>query len=172
MLLQNQYSRTCTVLKWNRNHGLSGSYIYIFSLQRTKGPRQEIQMLTKQLEQLHHRHEESAQTEEKCRDQNKPLKHLEGKVAVNDFFQGRLGLGRNKVRITWSIRHFFDSENDHILLCYLMFKAVTTTYTFLILEKGETFVTKHSDFSESLSSLRTFRFSFYTYLVCIVRAFY
>ncbi|XP_016079265.1 PREDICTED: coiled-coil domain-containing protein 170-like [Miniopterus natalensis] len=63
---------------------------------RTKGPRQEIQMLTKQLEQLHHRREESAQTEEKCRDQNKPLKHLEGKVAVNDFFQGRLGLGRNK----------------------------------------------------------------------------
>uniref|UniRef100_G1PZA9 Coiled-coil domain containing 170 n=1 Tax=Myotis lucifugus TaxID=59463 RepID=G1PZA9_MYOLU len=61
-----------------------------------EGRKQEIQLLTKRLEQLHHHHEESSQTEEKRREQKRPLKCLEGKIAVNDFFQARLDLGRNK----------------------------------------------------------------------------
>ncbi|KAM5340233.1 uncharacterized protein AAES06_024346 [Glossophaga mutica] len=68
---------------------------------RTEGLQQEIQMLTKRLEQVHHHHdhEEASQTEEKCGEQKRPLKRLEGKIAINDFFQERLDLGRNKVRI-------------------------------------------------------------------------
>lgn len=62
-------------------------------------------MLTKQLEQLNHHQEEETvqkltQTEEKCREQRRPLKRLERKIAINDFFQGRLDLDRNKVRIS------------------------------------------------------------------------
>lgn len=62
-------------------------------------------MLTKQLDQLHHHHEEAAaqessQTEEKYREQRRPLKRLEGKIAINDFVQGRLDSDRNKVRIS------------------------------------------------------------------------
>nr|KAF6485591.1 hypothetical protein HJG63_010736 [Rousettus aegyptiacus] len=58
-------------------------------------------MLTKQLDQLHHHHEEAAaqessQTEEKYREQRRPLKRLEGKIAINDFVQGRLDSDRNK----------------------------------------------------------------------------
>ncbi|XP_023382531.1 coiled-coil domain-containing protein 170-like [Pteropus vampyrus] len=69
---------------------------------RTEGLQQEIQMLTKQLEQLHHHHEEAAaqesyQTEEKYREQRRPLKRLEGKIAINDFVQGRLDSDRNKL---------------------------------------------------------------------------
>ncbi|XP_074183476.1 uncharacterized protein LOC109448241 [Rhinolophus sinicus] len=68
---------------------------------RTEGLQQEIQMLTKQLEQLNHHQEEETiqkltQTEEKYREQRRPLKRLEGKIAINDFFQGRLDLDRNK----------------------------------------------------------------------------
>nr|KAF6485587.1 hypothetical protein HJG63_010736 [Rousettus aegyptiacus] len=68
---------------------------------RTEGLQQEIQMLTKQLDQLHHHHEEAAaqessQTEEKYREQRRPLKRLEGKIAINDFVQGRLDSDRNK----------------------------------------------------------------------------
>ncbi|KAF6351606.1 hypothetical protein mRhiFer1_010124 [Rhinolophus ferrumequinum] len=68
---------------------------------RTEGLQQEIQMLTKQLEQLNHHQEEETvqkltQTEEKCREQRRPLKRLERKIAINDFFQGRLDLDGNK----------------------------------------------------------------------------
>ncbi|XP_037690965.1 coiled-coil domain-containing protein 170-like [Choloepus didactylus] len=66
----------------------------------TEGLQQEIQMLTKQLEQLHHLYEEvvqeSSQAEEKYRERKKSLKRLEGKIDVNDFFQGRLDFDRNK----------------------------------------------------------------------------
>ena len=57
-------------------------------------------MLTKRLEQVHPHREEWSQTEEKCGEQKRPLKRLEGKIAINDFFQGRLDLVRNKVRIS------------------------------------------------------------------------
>ncbi|EPQ12560.1 hypothetical protein D623_10027147, partial [Myotis brandtii] len=67
-----------------------------FKIKGAEGLKQEIQLLTKRLEQLHHHHEESSQTEEKRREQKRPLKCLEGKIAVNDFFQARLDLGRNK----------------------------------------------------------------------------
>nr|KAF6501072.1 hypothetical protein HJG59_008053 [Molossus molossus] len=63
---------------------------------RAEGLQQEIRMLTKLLEQVHHHHEESSQTEEKCGEQKRPLKCLEGKIAISDFFQGRLDLRRNK----------------------------------------------------------------------------
>ncbi|XP_076978521.1 coiled-coil domain-containing protein 170-like isoform X2 [Tamandua tetradactyla] len=67
---------------------------------RTKGLQQEIQMLTKQLEQLHHLYEEvvqeSSQAEEKYREPKNTLKRLEGKIDINDFFQGRLDFDRNK----------------------------------------------------------------------------
>ncbi|KAF6130866.1 hypothetical protein HJG60_007834 [Phyllostomus discolor] len=63
---------------------------------RTEGLQQEIQILTKQLEQVHQHREESSQPEEKCGEQKRPLKRLEGKIAINDFFQERLDLGRNK----------------------------------------------------------------------------
>ncbi|XP_059522157.1 uncharacterized protein LOC132216682 isoform X2 [Myotis daubentonii] len=61
-----------------------------------EGLKQEMQLLTKRLQQLHHHHEEPSQIEEKCREQKRPLKRLEGKIAVNDFFQARLDSGRNK----------------------------------------------------------------------------
>ncbi|XP_053529179.1 uncharacterized protein LOC128628569 [Artibeus jamaicensis] len=47
---------------------------------RTEGLQQEIQMLTKRLEQVHpHHREESSQTEEKCGEQKRPLKRLDSK---------------------------------------------------------------------------------------------
>lgn len=79
---------------------------------------QKILRLTKCLEQLQHHSEEAAeessQMQERYREQKRPLKRLEGKIALNDLFQGRLDLDRNKVRIS-HIRHFFDNENDHII---------------------------------------------------------
>ncbi|ELK35546.1 hypothetical protein MDA_GLEAN10003122 [Myotis davidii] len=67
-----------------------------FKIKGADGPKQEIQLFTKRREQLYHHHEESSQTEEKRREQKRPLKRLEGKIAVNDFFQARLDSGRNK----------------------------------------------------------------------------
>uniref|UniRef100_A0A8C5K1V9 Testis expressed gene 21 n=1 Tax=Jaculus jaculus TaxID=51337 RepID=A0A8C5K1V9_JACJA len=66
---------------------------------RTEGLQQEIEKLTKRLEQLHRLHEEareSLQPEENCRDQKRPLKHPEEDIAINDFSPGRLDSGRNK----------------------------------------------------------------------------
>nr|XP_044629665.1 coiled-coil domain-containing protein 170-like isoform X4 [Equus asinus] len=67
---------------------------------RTEGLQQEIQMLTKRLEHLHQHGKAAAQespdTEEKRREQKRPLKCLEGKIDLNDFFQGRFDLDRNK----------------------------------------------------------------------------
>ncbi|XP_019487652.1 PREDICTED: coiled-coil domain-containing protein 170-like, partial [Hipposideros armiger] len=70
---------------------------------RTEGLQQESQRdsQTKGLERLQHHQEEAAtqelsQTGEKCREQRRPLKYLEGKIAINDFFQGRLTLNRTK----------------------------------------------------------------------------
>ncbi|XP_036887642.1 coiled-coil domain-containing protein 170-like [Sturnira hondurensis] len=72
---------------------------------RTEGLQQEIQMLTKRLEQVHPHHcEESSQTEEKCGERKRPLKRLEGKIAINDFFQERLDLGRNKDKTIQKLR--------------------------------------------------------------------
>ncbi|XP_061037468.1 uncharacterized protein LOC133084715 [Eubalaena glacialis] len=57
-------------------------------------------MLTKQLEKQYHHCEETAgessDTEEKYMEQKRPLKHLEGKIAINDLFPGRLDLDTNK----------------------------------------------------------------------------
>nr|XP_031309719.1 LOW QUALITY PROTEIN: coiled-coil domain-containing protein 170-like [Camelus dromedarius] len=67
---------------------------------RTEGLQQEIQMLTKRLEKLYPKCEktagESSQTDEKFKEQIKPLKRLEGKTAINDLFQERLELDMNK----------------------------------------------------------------------------
>nr|XP_045378049.1 coiled-coil domain-containing protein 170 isoform X3 [Camelus bactrianus] len=67
---------------------------------RTEGLQQEIQMLTKRLEKLYPKCEktagESSQTDEKYKEQIRPLKRLEGKTAINDLFQERLDLDMNK----------------------------------------------------------------------------
>ncbi|XP_069343657.1 coiled-coil domain-containing protein 170-like isoform X2 [Eulemur rufifrons] len=67
---------------------------------KTKDLQPKIQMFTKRLEQLHYLYkdtaQESSQTEEKYWEQKRPLKHLEGKVAINDFFQWRLDLDKKK----------------------------------------------------------------------------
>ncbi|XP_006864694.1 PREDICTED: coiled-coil domain-containing protein 170-like [Chrysochloris asiatica] len=68
---------------------------------RTEGLQQEIQMLNKQLERLHHLYEEAIreapQAEEKYREEKKALKRMEGKIAINDFFQGKVYLDRKKL---------------------------------------------------------------------------
>ncbi|KAM9713482.1 coiled-coil domain-containing protein 170-like isoform 3-T8 [Dama dama] len=62
---------------------------------------QEIQMLTKRLEKQSHHSEETARelsnTEKKYMGQKRPLKCLEGKIAINDLFQGKLDLDMNKI---------------------------------------------------------------------------
>ncbi|XP_004371161.1 coiled-coil domain-containing protein 170-like [Trichechus manatus latirostris] len=67
---------------------------------RTEGLQQEIQILNKRMEQLHHLYEEviqeSSQAEEKCREEKKSLKCLEGKIAINDLFQAKVDLDRKK----------------------------------------------------------------------------
>ncbi|XP_010845088.1 PREDICTED: coiled-coil domain-containing protein 170-like isoform X3 [Bison bison bison] len=61
---------------------------------------QEMQMLTKRLEKQSHHSEETAgelsDTEEKYMEQKRLLKCLEGKIAINDLFQGKLDLDTNK----------------------------------------------------------------------------
>uniref|UniRef100_A0A8C3YWE9 Coiled-coil domain-containing protein 170-like n=1 Tax=Catagonus wagneri TaxID=51154 RepID=A0A8C3YWE9_9CETA len=62
-------------------------------MSRTEGLQQEIQMLTKRLEKLYHHCEETAG---KLPEHKRSLKRLEGKIAINDLFQGRLDLDMNK----------------------------------------------------------------------------
>ena len=61
-------------------------------------------MLTKRLKKQSHHSEETARelsdTEEKYTEQKRPLKCLEGKIAITDLFQGKLDLDMNKVRIS------------------------------------------------------------------------
>ncbi|KAB0375091.1 hypothetical protein FD755_013583 [Muntiacus reevesi] len=61
---------------------------------------QEIQMLTKRLEKQSHHSEETARelsdTEKKYMEQKRPLKCLEGKIAISNLFQGKLDLDTNK----------------------------------------------------------------------------
>ncbi|XP_012633146.3 coiled-coil domain-containing protein 170-like isoform X2 [Microcebus murinus] len=65
-----------------------------------KSKTKDLQMFTKRLEQLHYLYKDTAQkssqTEEKYWEQKRPLKHLEGKIEINDFFQGRLDLDKKK----------------------------------------------------------------------------
>uniref|UniRef100_A0A8C9D4Y0 Coiled-coil domain-containing protein 170-like n=2 Tax=Panthera TaxID=9688 RepID=A0A8C9D4Y0_PANLE len=80
---------------------------------KTAGLQQEIQMLTKRLEQLRGHSEEAAgefsQMEERQREQKRPLKRLEGNTAINDFFQERLELNRKKensgIKNSWIAEH-------------------------------------------------------------------
>uniref|UniRef100_A0A673U894 Coiled-coil domain containing 170 n=1 Tax=Suricata suricatta TaxID=37032 RepID=A0A673U894_SURSU len=80
---------------------------------RTAGLQQEIQTLTKRLEQLRCHSEEAAressQRDERSREQKRPLKCLEGNTAINDFFQERLELNRNKensgTKNSWIAEH-------------------------------------------------------------------
>ncbi|XP_049467424.1 coiled-coil domain-containing protein 170-like isoform X2 [Panthera uncia] len=84
-----------------------------FMMKRTAGLQQEIQMLTKRLEQLRGHSEEAAgefsQMEERQREQKRPLKRLEGNTAINDFFQERLELNRKKensgIKNSWIAEH-------------------------------------------------------------------
>ncbi|XP_058150915.1 coiled-coil domain-containing protein 170-like isoform X2 [Dasypus novemcinctus] len=74
---------------------------------KTEDLQQEIQILTKQLEELHHLYEEtvqSSQAEEKYREQKKSLKCLEGKIDINDFFQGTLDFDKNKEKTIEKLR--------------------------------------------------------------------
>ncbi|VFV28830.1 Hypothetical predicted protein [Lynx pardinus] len=80
---------------------------------RTAGLQQEIQMLTKRLEQLCGHSEEAvgefSQMEERQREQKRPLKRMEGNTAINDFFQERLELNRKKensgIKNSWIAEH-------------------------------------------------------------------
>ncbi|XP_045307175.1 coiled-coil domain-containing protein 170-like isoform X2 [Leopardus geoffroyi] len=84
-----------------------------FMMKRTAGRQQEIQMLTKRLEQLCGHSEEAAgefsQMEERQREQKRPLKRMEGNTAINDFFQERLELNRKKensgIKNSWIAEH-------------------------------------------------------------------
>uniref|UniRef100_A0A667G525 Coiled-coil domain-containing protein 170-like n=1 Tax=Lynx canadensis TaxID=61383 RepID=A0A667G525_LYNCA len=80
---------------------------------KTAGLQQEIQMLTKRLEQLCGHSEEAvgefSQMEERQREQKRPLKRMEGNTAINDFFQERLELNRKKensgIKNSWIAEH-------------------------------------------------------------------
>ncbi|XP_044774016.1 coiled-coil domain-containing protein 170-like [Neomonachus schauinslandi] len=67
---------------------------------RTEGLQREILTLTQRLQQLPRHSEEAAressQMQDRCREQKRALKRLEGKIAVNDFIQESLDLDRNK----------------------------------------------------------------------------
>uniref|UniRef100_A0A0G2K6S3 Testis expressed 21 n=1 Tax=Rattus norvegicus TaxID=10116 RepID=A0A0G2K6S3_RAT len=66
---------------------------------KTEALQQEIQMLTKRLEQLHHLYEEAGEgsphTEENYMEQKRPLGYLDAKVSVNCSLRG-LDVGRKK----------------------------------------------------------------------------
>uniref|UniRef100_A0A8C0C3W4 Coiled-coil domain-containing protein 170-like n=1 Tax=Balaenoptera musculus TaxID=9771 RepID=A0A8C0C3W4_BALMU len=87
---------------------------------RAEGLQQEVQMLTKQLEKQYHHCEETAgessDTEEKYKEQKRPLKYLEGKIAINDLFPGRLDLDTNKK----------DNKQEILLNIQQNLKVVTT----------------------------------------------
>ncbi|XP_004409417.1 PREDICTED: coiled-coil domain-containing protein 170-like [Odobenus rosmarus divergens] len=80
---------------------------------RTEGLQQEILTLTQCLQQLPRHSEEAAressQMQDRCREQKRALKRLEGKTAVNDFFQESLDLDRNKensgTKNSWTDEH-------------------------------------------------------------------
>ncbi|XP_027426990.1 coiled-coil domain-containing protein 170-like isoform X1 [Zalophus californianus] len=80
---------------------------------RTEGLQQEILTLTQRLQQLPRHSEEAArepsQMQDRCREQKRALKRLEGKTAVNDFFQESLDLDRNKensgTKNSWTDEH-------------------------------------------------------------------
>ncbi|XP_020734868.2 coiled-coil domain-containing protein 170-like isoform X4 [Odocoileus virginianus] len=69
---------------------------------------QEIQMLTKRLEKQSHHSEETARglsdIEKKHTEEKRPLKCLEGKIAINDLFQGKLDLDMNKDKTIEKLR--------------------------------------------------------------------
>uniref|UniRef100_A0A8D0SJW1 Coiled-coil domain-containing protein 170-like n=1 Tax=Sus scrofa TaxID=9823 RepID=A0A8D0SJW1_PIG len=79
-----------------------------FWMSRTEGLQQEIQMLTKRLEKLYHHCEETAgklpEADEKYKEHKRPLKRLEGKIAINELFQGRLDLDMNKDKTIEKLR--------------------------------------------------------------------
>ncbi|XP_073751436.1 uncharacterized protein [Callorhinus ursinus] len=80
---------------------------------RTEDLQQEILTLTQRLQQLPRHSEEAArepsQMQDRCREQKRALKRLEGKTAVNDFFQESLDLDRNKensgTKNSWTDEH-------------------------------------------------------------------
>ncbi|KAF3831084.1 hypothetical protein GH733_002322, partial [Mirounga leonina] len=80
---------------------------------RTEGLQQEILTLTQRLQQLPRHSEEAAressQMQDRCREQKRALKRLEGKIAVNDFIQESLDLDRNKensgTKNSWTDEH-------------------------------------------------------------------
>ncbi|XP_027427000.1 coiled-coil domain-containing protein 170-like isoform X4 [Zalophus californianus] len=84
-----------------------------FMKKRTEGLQQEILTLTQRLQQLPRHSEEAArepsQMQDRCREQKRALKRLEGKTAVNDFFQESLDLDRNKensgTKNSWTDEH-------------------------------------------------------------------
>ncbi|XP_033622812.1 coiled-coil domain-containing protein 170-like isoform X2 [Fukomys damarensis] len=64
---------------------------------RAEGLQQKIQKLIKRLEQLYQIYEEPAHTGENYRERNRLSKCLEGNIAMNDCFQGKLDLDKKKL---------------------------------------------------------------------------
>ncbi|XP_010807854.1 coiled-coil domain-containing protein 170-like isoform X4 [Bos indicus] len=93
---------------------------------------QEMQMLTKRLEKQSHHSEETAgevsDTEEKYMEQKRLLKCLEGKIAINDLFQGKLDLDMNKVDEHGKTFEQLEKDNKQETLLNIQqnFQTVTT----------------------------------------------
>ncbi|XP_074092381.1 uncharacterized protein LOC141522917 [Macrotis lagotis] len=80
---------------------------------------QEIQLLTRQVEQLHQLCQEvvchSSQSEEKFLEQKKSLKISEGKSATDYLFQGNWNLDKKK-SIAWSNRENLNPTGDQVMM--------------------------------------------------------
>ncbi|XP_074048893.1 uncharacterized protein LOC141492350 [Macrotis lagotis] len=80
---------------------------------------QEIQLRTRQVEQLHQLYQEvvchSSQSEEKFLEQTKFLKFSEGKSATDDLFQGNWNLDKKK-SIAWSNRENLNPTGDQVMM--------------------------------------------------------
>ncbi|XP_044780791.2 coiled-coil domain-containing protein 170 isoform X2 [Bubalus bubalis] len=96
---------------------------------------QEMQMFTKRLEKQSHHAEETAgelsDTEEKYMEQKRLLKCLEGKISINDLFQGKLDLDTNKISQVDEHGKTFkqlekDNKQETLLNIQQNFQTVTT----------------------------------------------
>ncbi|XP_030711075.2 coiled-coil domain-containing protein 170-like [Globicephala melas] len=133
---------------------------------RAEGHQQEVQMLTKQLEKQYHHCEETAgessDTEEKYKEQKRPLKSLKGKVAINDLFPGRLDLDMNKENSQTKISQMEngktfkqlekDNKQETLLKIQQNLKVVTTQR---LEEKIHKLQKQLSDFKLSNKTMKT-----------------
>ncbi|XP_004477400.2 coiled-coil domain-containing protein 170-like isoform X1 [Dasypus novemcinctus] len=132
---------------------------------KTEDLQQEIQILTKQLEELHHLYEEtvqSSQAEEKYREQKKSLKCLEGKIDINDFFQGTLDFDKNKEnsntknsQIAENDKKFKQPEKDMQQLSLNIQQNLQTTTTQILEEKIKKLQKQLTDLKLSNKNMKT-----------------